>query len=273
MLDSTITELADRMIQLQFHERTKQLEHDILLAQADAAKRNMFTSSSHVDVVYDICERDVELRALIVWQNLMRVLSHAGTVPVATLADELKQAVSKYGSAICADSDDHLQAVARVAGFKPRQSLTAARDRAVRKVYAEIDLFVLGLARREQSQSHPSGAVYNFYSPVGAVQTGPNASAEVFQNVTTQDREAFSSALSLVRKALASVDRLPAHPKEEIVELVDEAETEIKKSKPNNSKLLSTFMVIAQAIQTVGSLKPAYDALKTALLPFGIALP
>jgi hypothetical protein len=88
-----------------------------------------------------------------------------------------------------------------------------------------------------------------------------------------QDREALLSALSLARKALASVDRLPAHPKEEIVELVDEAEIEIKKPKPNNSKLLSTFMTIAQAIQTMGSLKPAYDALKAALLPLGIALP
>jgi hypothetical protein len=273
MLDSTITELADRMIQFQFHERSKQLAHDILLAQNDAAMRGMGTSSSLVDIVYDICARDVELRALIVWQNLMRVLSHAGTVPSATLADELKQAVSKYESAIYVDPDDHLQAVARSAGFKPRESLMDARDRAVRKVYAEIDLFVLGLARCEQSQSNPSGAVYHFYSPVGAVQTGPNASAQVFQNVTTQDRETFLSALSLLRKALASVDRLPAHPKEEIVELVDEAEAEIKKSKPNNSKLLSTFMIIAQAIQTVGSLKPAYDALKAALLPLGIALP
>jgi hypothetical protein len=49
-----------------------------------------------------------------------------------------------------------------------------------------------------------------------------------------QDREALLSALSLARKALASVDRLPAHPKEEIVELVDEAEIEIKKPKPND---------------------------------------
>jgi hypothetical protein len=45
-----------------------QLMHDILLAQNDAAKRNMGTSSALVDIVYDICARDVELRALIVWQ-------------------------------------------------------------------------------------------------------------------------------------------------------------------------------------------------------------
>jgi hypothetical protein len=98
-------------------------------------------------------------------------------------------------------------------------------------------------------------------------------SAQVFQNVTPQDREALLAAVELIKKGLATVDGLPAHLKDEIVELVDEAEIESRKAKPNNSKLLSTFMIIAQAIQAVGSLKPAYDALKAALLPLGISLP
>ena len=206
MLDSTITELADRMIQLQFDERTKQLSYDILLAQNDAAERGLGTSSALVDNVYDICARDVELRALIVWQNLMRVLSHVGIVPSTTLADDLKQAVSSYADGIYAEPHERFHTIVRNAGFEPRQSLADARERALRKVYAEIDLFVLGLARREQSQSKPAGTIYNFYSPVGAVQTGPNASAEVFQNITMQHREAFLTALSLVRDALAGVD-------------------------------------------------------------------
>jgi len=66
---------------------------------------------------------------------------------------------------------------------------------------------------------------------------------------------------------------LPAHPKEDIVELVDEGELETRKSKPNNSRLLSIFMTVATAIQAVGSLKPAYDALKAALIAFGVQLP
>jgi len=257
MLDPKIIELADTMIQLQFHERTKQLEHDILLVQNDAAMRGMGTSSPMVEVVYDLCARDVELRALIVWQNLMRVLSHAGTVPSATLADELKQAVSSYTKGIYVEPDERLHIVARNAGFEPWQSLMDARERAFTKVYAEIDLFVLGLTRRGESQSTSTGAVFNFYSPVGAVQTGPSANANVSQSINPQDREALVHALDIIKQGLDGVDRLPAHPKEEVIELVAEAQIEAGKPRPNGTKLQSISMGIATAIQTTDNRQPS----------------
>ena len=79
--------------------------------------------------------------------------------------------------------------------------------------------------------------------------------------------------IDALREALNGVDRLPSHQKQEIVELVEEAGAETKKPQPNSSKLLATFTVIAQAIQTVGSLQPAYNTLKSTLIPFGILLP
>lgn len=271
MLDPKITELADRMIQFQFHELTEQLDGDLERTANQMTMDGLGRSGPHIKAACDLCAHDIELRALIVWQNLLRVLSQAGVLPSETLADDLKDAVSKYAEEIFAEPHGRLEKLIHNIGSAYRPSLTDARERALRKIHAEIDLFVLGLNRLKESQSSQSGLVFN--APVGAVLTGPNATANVFQTITQQDRHALLAAVDLVRKGLANVERLPAHPKEDIVELVDEAELETKKSKPNNSKLLSIFMTVATAIQAVGSLKPAYDALKTALIPFGVQLP
>jgi hypothetical protein len=177
MLEPKITELTDTLIQLQFRERTKQLEHDILLAQNDAAMRGLGTSSGVIEVVYNLCVRDIEPRALIVWQNLLRVLSQAGVQPSETLANELKQAVFRYAEAIFAEPHSRLDRLVQNIGGSYRPSLTDARERALDKVNAEIDLFVLGLNRRKEFQSSQSGFVFN--ASVGAVLTGPSATANV----------------------------------------------------------------------------------------------
>jgi hypothetical protein len=76
----------------------------------------------------------------------------------------------------------------------------------------------------------------------------------------------------MIQSQLERVDSLPAYPKEEIVELITEAQSEVAKPKPNGTKLRSALTDISTAIQTVGSLNDAYQLLKAALIPFGIYL-
>jgi hypothetical protein len=109
-------------------------------------------------------------------------------------------------------------------------------------------------------------------SSVGAIQTGPSATANIVFNIA-EDREELRRALDAVRDALSTVEALPAHPISEVVDLVDEAKIEIDKPKPNNMRLGSALSAVATAIQAVGSLQPAYQTLKAALLPLGIMLP
>src|SRR5262249_10253804 len=118
-----------------------------------------------------------------------------------------------------------------------------------------------------------SPAIFNFYSSVGAVQTGPSATANVVQTINPSDKETLLKALETVKQGLVDIDALPSHPKKEIIELVDEAHIEVDKSNPNRTRLGSILQGIATAIQTAGSLQPAYQALKAALIPFGIPLP
>jgi hypothetical protein len=59
----------------------------------------------------------------------------------------------------------------------------------------------------------------------------------------------------------------------EVVAVVEETRSELLVDRPNRTKLQAFFSVITSTIQTLASAQPAYQALKTALLPFGVILP
>jgi hypothetical protein len=273
MLDSKLTELAGKMIKTQLDERTEQLAREISQAQAEATMRGVGRSGAVLQMVHDICARDIGLRALIVWQNLLRVLSEAGVQSSKSLVNDLKEEISKYQGAIYSEPYNRLEKVIQNVGTRVDLSLTDALDRAITKVNSEIELFALKLQRYVETQGNQSSPVFNFYSPVGAVQTGPSAIASVVQNLGAEDRKAILDALQVVQKGLDAVETLPAVPKEEIVDLVAETQAELDKPKPNNTRLRTSLVAIATAIQTVANLQPAYQAIKTALLPLGISLP
>lgn len=276
MLDQKITQLADKMIRIQFEEREEQLRRDIDLAQSKMAIKGLGHGSAVVRAVYDLCAHDVEIRALIVWQNLVRVLSNAGVLPSEGLAEDLKEAVLKYVPSIYSYPHECLEKVVRLIGIGSANPLTVPRDRAVMKVNAEIELFVLSLHRRteaKEKQGESPQPVFNFYSPVGAIQTGPGATATVVQMLGPQDREALRNALDRLKQDLTEVEKLPGYEKDEVLDFIEEGRAEVEKARPNSMRLTSVFSAIATAIQTAGSLQPAYQVLKAALLPLGIALP
>jgi hypothetical protein len=264
------------MISVQFGERKEQLHRDITFVQARFSARGLGTSSLVIEEVYNLCARDIELRALIVWQNLHRVLSQVGISASPQLGTELKKEVLRYLDIIYSPAHDALQKIVRNIGIGMADSLTDARDRAVAKVDAEIDLYILSLKRQAEAQKgrrKSSRSVFNIYSTVGAIQTGPNATANVVQTISSTDRDALVKALDSVRSGLTEIESLPAHPKHDIVELVAEADSEVRKARPNQTRLRSMLLDIATAIQTVGSLQPGYQTLRAALIPFGIQLP
>jgi hypothetical protein len=174
MLDPRVTELADKLIQIQFRERTEQLVRDIRRTADEMTLAGMGTSGPHVNAVFEICARDVELRALIVWQNLRRVLSQAGIVPTESLADDLNEGFSLYVEPIFLEPHSRLEKLINRIGSSYRPSLTGAREQAIAKVHAEIDLFVLELTSRESKGESSAPVQVNIGGNVGAVMTGPN---------------------------------------------------------------------------------------------------
>jgi hypothetical protein len=148
MLDPKVTELADRMIRVQFEKRRKQLGYDIAKTQSDAALHGAGgRSSAVVQLVYDHCARDVELRAGIVWETLKTLLSETGVELSDTLPSDFRNEVLKYQESIVLDASISLDTVAKNAGF-PSKHLAGALEHALAIVHADIDLFIFSLHRQ-----------------------------------------------------------------------------------------------------------------------------
>jgi hypothetical protein len=269
MLNSKALGLVDKMVRVEFEEREEQLGREIVVEKNQAAMHGVGSSSAVVERVYELCAHDIAIRTRIVWQNLVRFLSLTGLVASDALAQELKTVVQSYHPLIYTHPFQRLQKVST--NFASRRDLSQAWERARTKVEADIDHFVM-LLQRAQEQQSGSQPVFHI-SSVGAIQTGLGATANIVMNIGPQEREELARALDTVKESLSKVETVPADQIADVVELVDEAKTEIGKPKPNTLRLRSALSTIATAIQTIGSLQPAYQALKAALLPLGIMLP
>lgn len=276
MLDSKVAELTDRFIQTQFAERRQQLAHELLSTAQLSNSRGLLHSGMHLQKVTEICRHEVEIRGWIVHNAHVRVLSQLAVDPYPELSRDLKGRLSYFLPL----GDDYAQAPREVAARLGLQSspdirIHETRDHVLAKIGTEIDLFVETLIRQRQQRTDQTAGnpVYNIYSPIGAFQTGPGSMANVVQHIGTQDKDVLLQALSLVRDALSQLPDSSGFRKADIIELVNDADTEIKKPSPNGIKLSSALTTIANSIQTLGTLQSVYQTFKAALLPFGIMLP
>ena len=89
MPDNKVSDLVDSLTRVQFNERQGQLQRDIALAQSQMVARGLGRSGAIVQRVYELCSRDVEIRTLLIWQTLVRVLSQVGVRYSDDLATDL----------------------------------------------------------------------------------------------------------------------------------------------------------------------------------------
>lgn len=169
MLDPKVTELARTMIHVQFDERREQLRRDIERITTEMAERGMLRSGATFMKIRDLCAREVEIRAQIVWQVLVRVLSTIGVCPSDSLPSDLKGEVESYFPPDLPELTQTLRKAAELVRAPEVPSLTDPRNRALKKVNAEIDLFVLSFLSRtegKEGQADSPQFIYNFYSPI-----------------------------------------------------------------------------------------------------------
>jgi hypothetical protein len=142
------------------------------------------------------------------------------------------------------------------------------RSKALEWVGSEIDFDIAAAVSAQASQSGTT--TFNIYGgQVGAIQTGPGATATVNQSDVVQ----ILRALQEVRRAVQGTTAIPEVEKVQIVEVVDAAVTEAQKATPNRLALRSLLSGVATSVQTLGAAGPAYVLLKGALALLGVNLP
>lgn len=118
-------------------------------------------------------------------------------------------------------------------------------------------------------QSNPTPSM-TFNGPVGAVQTGDNAIANVTQSWSGENVAAVVKALADFKALLHTAPGLDADLRADLVKDVESASTEIAAPTPNTGRLTRWLGGVGAAVQTVGALQPAWEVVKVGLRSLGL---
>ena len=278
MLNKDIIKIAEERIQLEIKEQTANALKEIKRSQNEAASRGLGRSGAYLNGITNICAGAIKSRAHLVWQVFFRFLTTTGISYSETLNQELKMLVADH-----LPEDNNLKGLIKkqceLTGFpnlttRLEGEFESARKDALAHVGTEIDLFVHSLKKKEEMrEKETASTTFNIYSPIGAIQTGDSSIANITQNIDTEVREQLVNILEEISSILTEENVILPYPKGEIIEIIQEGQIELKKEPPNITKLMGMLLTVGTAIQTIASIKPAYEALKQALTFLGISLP
>lgn len=130
-------------------------------------------------------------------------------------------------------------------------------QRLVSQYCQQIDLTV-----RQRSQNRQLAAMsFNFHAPVGAVQTGNNASAHVVQQDVGP--AALQAAIKSVADAVGQMSTLPSEQKDALRQALSTLQLEAAKEKPNGITAIGLVNAMGAVIQTVPNVAPAWQTITT----------
>lgn len=272
MLDQKLQTRFEQLLDVKVTERRKLFPLELSQFDAQAAAKGMFQSSAHVHRIHHAHQHELDVRSILAWESLVRVHRTFGSPTSDTLRDDLKAEIHRHIDQAMAELTGSMNERLKKIRINMAVSLDDSYSATLKKHDVEIDLYVDSLSESDESTSTVNQN-YHFYGSVGAIQTGANATANLVQNLGTDDRASLTAAIQQVKDALVQAPNLGEQQRRELIEVADECVTQVTSDSPNNTKLLTMFNVLGTTIQSIASAQPAYQALKLAVLPLGITLP
>jgi hypothetical protein len=279
LLEDELISIADRQIQLASEQQEDKLSEDIAKIRVELSKRGMLRGSTLVLMVQKACAQAISERGEFIWEILFRCIQTIEIEYDKNLEQQLKSIVSKHLPEQVESLSSLVLEAAKQARMQNLASLPdevgKARGAVLNKIYTEIELFLVQLKHSTpKATPYSPSQVYNFHnSNIGAIQTGSGSTANVTQQVNPQSVPEVLRAFTLIQEKLLSIESLPSSDKSEVIEIVDDGINELKKVKPNISKIKSFISAVGDSISLTADLKPAYEVLKSAALMVGVNLP
>ena len=280
-IDNNIISLARKRILLELHERRGLLNKETSDVIEKMTSRGILHSGITIKELSRVKSEEIKLRVEKAWEVAHRFIQTAGISYSEALADELKKLVEGSMTEDLREIKESAQKLMVIETplsdlyRKSEAQLHVVRLRELAIINTEIDLFVLHLKNKEKMDKSVSNTHVHMapHSNVGAIQIGEYSTANIMQNINTEAQTQILQALKDIEVLINRLDSISDCPKSEIIELLHEGQEEIQKQKPNKSKLREHLSTICMSIQTIASLKPAYDLLKVGAASFGINLP
>ncbi len=275
MIPQLVVATARHAVEVAIDERRAIFNREVADLRAQFSIRGMGVSTPMLQAVKDRISAEFKIRAMMAWQIWARALATQHAIILADLRGRLTEEIETALrlDALSSDLQQQYLTVRNVVNWMgdPADLLPRMQQQAMDAVLVEIDFAIL-----EATKAQPAGAQtgdFHFYGPVGAVQTGPGASALVQQQFGAAERETIGRALEAVEHALPAAKELGAQDRQQLMELVVEARQDLEKPQPNPHRIRGTLTTIATSIQTLGAAAPAYALVKGALALMGVHIP
>lgn len=259
MIEPHVIELARKKIELLIAEQGESIDRGVATVKARAATRGMLGSSVCDHEVAQVCSEAVRERAKFVWHSLKEHLQAANTC----YAPKLHAQVTGFISEFVQDSPDWAQSrVDEAMKFLTNQGMKQeiarqvkdANRRALQEVAADVDLFVLQLKNRKSTEM--TGAPIQIFNSknVTVQQAGRDLAGTVTQILENHSNADVIALLEEIKDAIQSLASVPGHNKQDLVELIDDAKSEVTRPVPNKSKLKGHFHALVDAVQGISTL-------------------
>jgi len=258
---------------LELRERRRAFGHAAGEVKSQFVEANMLWSSSAQQWLGDVIEQELQVRAMLAWQILSRILSNQPLEVDSRVGTQMKETIAGGLDSNC---DDVLSEYEYVNNLLPGTGLVPPwenmRRFALEKVDSEIDIALLSAAAVKRESGAPTTNI-NIYQSYGIVQTGAGATASLVQNFGQTERRQLAEALDAAELAASTSVELNPRQLAELGEVVGDVRGELAKESPNMSRVRGALIAVSTTIQTLGSSAGAYDLLKGAAALIGVHLP
>lgn len=276
MLDQSIIDRISASITAYLSPRDRTLTDNLRAAASQLAARGMIGSGNTGAQFARIGADELTVRAKIIWNAIQRAHVASG----APLASETQTDLQKQ-------IDQHVkthsfQVQALVNEVVPplnghirstiithiQETITTGTHQILAQLAVEAGFYVDDL-RRQAAQPSPTAPVTIHAGHIGAVQTGAYAVAHI--SMTAQESARLTEALEKFRQALQASSEASAEQRTQGEEIAGELITAVKAGKPNGPKISGLLGGLATSVQTIASLRPAWELVRDAAIAAGIA--
>lgn len=272
MLDANARTRIREYINAELGPRERTLDIALRDAQSSFVARGVLNSSMAIQGYARVGRDELTVRAKVIWAAIRR--SHASMVGDAsdTTLDDLHQQIAEF-------MDEQTKRVAqttsaRAATMHDREKWLAFIEKEItdraQELVANLDIeaqFYVDELKKAGDESTPE---MRFYGPVGAVQTGPLATAYISQSSAESQR--LLETLDALRKEVEKNGEMETEQRDQAVELVNDTVAAVTAEKPNTYKVTGLLGGLGQTIRTVASLRGAWEVVRDAAAAIGIPL-
>lgn len=268
MLDTQLLETMRSIIHARTPDRRDQVIREFNQAiAAQAASRGMGSGRMRL-TLNNIAGTEIRIRIKEARNTIQRVVSELHVCFSPTLAADMKHELAIHaGEARDAVTNALMSFSPNI--FKPEfLSIDAPFQRALTESNSELDFFAARLqaAQREQTLPVKPNTNIHVHAP-SIVQIGDYANASLTFNLNDEAKEAVNRSLEASAKFLAETKSVPRAS--DLMQIIDEAQTEAQRDNPNNTKLYASLQILASAFQGMASGSQVYELISSAITLFG----